>query len=233
MNPADELDLRSEFLERLAHELRGLSGITLGALDEMEAIFLDAQSDASSLLELARRGALRTLRLAEQLQRSAQLERGEVEWSPQTVDVAVLLDDVVQRVQALHRRRNVAIEVQASSEPHTLSVDEEWFRAALLEVITESLRRARTRVEVEFGKGAGSELTIVVRDDGQARLEPLLKRFSKQADSRGLGLSWALVAEVVHAQGGSLHFEGGNCVQMTLGSREKGDCQSLETAAGV
>ena len=54
-----DLYLRTEFLERVAHELRGPSGVTLGAIDEMELLLGEDSEKVKPLLSMARRGIRR------------------------------------------------------------------------------------------------------------------------------------------------------------------------------
>src|SRR5690606_33938923 len=80
--------VRTELLERIAHELRGPAGVTLGALDEIERVLASVEGeDARALLLMARRGIRRILRTAERLTRTAQLEAGPVQLSSAHHDV--------------------------------------------------------------------------------------------------------------------------------------------------
>src|SRR4051812_42731051 len=84
--------LRTELLERIAHELRGPAGVTLGALDELEhALGAQAVEQNQMLFAMARRGARRVLRTAERLARTALLESASQHITPVPSDLGKIV----------------------------------------------------------------------------------------------------------------------------------------------
>src|ERR1700761_2779910 len=67
--------LRTEFLQRLAHDLRGHAGVIHGALQELEASLGEQVASGELFLGMAKRGVKRILRTADKLQQTGQIER--------------------------------------------------------------------------------------------------------------------------------------------------------------
>jgi len=91
--------LRTAFLERLAHELRGPAGVIHGALQELEAALGPSAGEHEVFLGMAKRGLKRILRTADRLQHTGQLERGTLEPSPVGCDLGALLKQAVSDAQ--------------------------------------------------------------------------------------------------------------------------------------
>ncbi|RYE87602.1 MAG: hypothetical protein EOO75_14265, partial [Myxococcales bacterium] len=101
--------LRTQFLERVAHELRGPAGVTLGALAELEAALGDRAAEFTPLLTMARRGVNRIVRSAERLQQTGQLSARRADFSRLEVDVAPLVGRAVTEAEGLEARRKVQV----------------------------------------------------------------------------------------------------------------------------
>ncbi len=195
--------VRTEFLERVGHELRGPSGVTLGALDEMELALGDRASELSSLFALARRGVRRVTHTAERLQRTAWLERGNVAWVFAPVDFGTLLENAVRDAELLEARRGVMVTLTGLAAPSTVCVDAPWMTLAVAELVMNAIAHARRAVSIR------AELTdrgvaVSVTDDGAGFTGPPPPRFHPPRDLRGLGLSLSLACDVVIAHGGAI-----------------------------
>jgi two-component system, OmpR family, sensor histidine kinase TctE len=199
--------LQTGFLERLAHELRGPIGVTSGVLDEIElALGADAEKVRAYLL-MARRGTERVLRTVERLQRTAQLEGGALDWAKTPTDLRGLVAEAVKRTELLEARRCVCVTVSSGEEACRVSVDSEWMRTAVAEVVSNAIRFARARVLIHTEASAG-HVQVVVADDGPGFAGPIAHRFEPPSDARGVGLSLPLVSDVVAAHGGRIELGG-------------------------
>lgn len=199
--------LQTEFLERVAHELRGPAGVTSGALDEIElALGPDAEKVRAYFL-MARRGMQRVLRTAQRLERTAQLERGSVEWAKVPTDLRALSQQAAREAELLEGRRGVRVEVSSSEEACSVAADPGWMLAAIGEVVDNAIRFARSVVSVRT-EACGSEVTITTTDDGPGFAGPAAPRFEPPFGRRGVGLSLALVSDVIAAHGGQLEING-------------------------
>jgi signal transduction histidine kinase len=205
--PVDAPYLRTGFLERLAHELRGPVGVTSGALDEIElAIDADAEEVRNYFL-MARRGMRRVLRLAERLQRTAQLEGGKVEWATTLIDLRALAEQAAKESELLEARRAVRVNVSCSEEACPVAVDSLWVQFAIADLVGNAIRFARSAVSVHSAASA-DEVTVTISDDGAGFKGAPGQRFEPPFERRGVGLTLPLVRDVVAAHGGRLDLDG-------------------------
>jgi len=200
--------LKTSFLEALAHELRGPSGVTLGALDELELALGEAAHAHASLFAMARRGVRRVLRTTDRLSRSAQLELSGVPSSFEEADLSLLVERAAREAELVEARRGVKLEITRPQEPVLLRVDANWLGAALAEVVAAALRAAKRSVLVELQQTSDS-YRVIVCDDGPIASLPRLRRFEPSDDRRDAGLAFPLVKEVIDAHGGELSVKSG------------------------
>jgi len=203
--PAD-VYMRTEFLERLAHELRGPAGVTAGALDEIELALGPEAEKLRDYFLMARRGVRRILRAADRLQRTAVLEAGAPNWAKVSTDLRELVAEAAKESELLEARRGVCVSVSASDEPCLVAAHPEWVRAAISEIVGNAIRYARKTVSVHT-EIAGDEATVTVTDDGPGFTGPPARRFEHTPTKRGLCLSMPLVVDVVVAHGGRLEID--------------------------
>lgn len=200
--------MRTELLERIAHELRGPAGVTLGALDELEHALGAAQSEQHRLLfAMARRGAKRVLRTAERLTRTAQLELGQLaaaEGAP--CDLRSLVSHAVTEAQLIEGRTSVKVSLRAPDEPCLCLVDGGWWGVALGELVSQAIRCARREVDVLVAL-KDARVVVQVCDDRAAIVELPSERFVSAKDRRDASLGWPLVCDVVGERGATLSCE--------------------------
>ncbi len=206
-HPPDEADyLRTEFLERIAHELRGPAGVTLGTLDEMELALGPDADKIKQLMAMARRGARRVLRTAERLSRTAQLVGEHVEWSRAPSDLKTVLQRAVREAELTEARRGISVVLSVPSQPCTVAVDAPWLAVAVIELVVNAIAHARKVVSVTVNLEPGAAV-IAVTDDGVGFAGPVQDRFAPPRDRRGLGLSLSIVKDVAVAHGGTLSVD--------------------------
>jgi signal transduction histidine kinase len=194
-------------LERIAHELRGPAGVTLGALNEIERFLGSEAEPLQPLLGMARRGIRRILRTSDRLDRAAQLEAHPV-WRKTALDLRSLVAEVVRETALLEARSGVHVDCPAIDAPCLIDADASWVRAAVAELVANAVRFARTRVAIET-TSVDREAHLIITDDGPGFVGPVQPRFEPPVTGRGLGLSLPLVEEVVNAYGGRLEFRNG------------------------
>jgi signal transduction histidine kinase len=198
VTPEEEY-LRTGFLERIAHDARGAAGVSLGALDEIEAA-LGGRADLAPLLGIARRGLRRVLRIGESLAEAAELENGRVTVARSRVDLGKLAVEASEQAQALERRRGIVLESRC--EPLFALVDGPRMARAIFELTSNAIRSARGKVTVET-LATDDAITVTVSDDGPGCGQPA-PRFTASLERRGLGLGLALAADVAALHGGQL-----------------------------
>lgn len=200
--------LKTSFLEALAHELRGPSGVTLGALDELEHALGENAAAYASLFAMARRGVRRVLRSADRLSRTAQLELSGPILACEPLDLNGLVERSLREAEQVEGRRGVTVDFKRCAEPPFMRVDPNWLGAALAELIGSALRSARRSVLVELQEHPDS-VRIVVCDDGVATSAPRLRRFEPSEDRRDTGLGFPIIKDVIDAHGGELTMRAG------------------------
>lgn len=195
---------RSEFLERVAHELRGPAGVTLGALEELELALSESEgTQTAPLFAMARRGVKRILRTADRLARTAQLESGRLAMSHTATDLRTLLTQVADEAEEIEGRRAVKIDKALPASPCTVMVDAPWLSVALGELVAQALRCARKSVRIELTREA-AVVRICITDDGPVRSDAPEGQAAARRDG---GFPHTLATEVVRAHGGELTWQ--------------------------
>jgi signal transduction histidine kinase len=199
--------LRTELLERIAHELRGPAGVTLGALDEIErALNSSDVVDPQALLSMARRGARRILRTAERLTRTAQLEAGEMNMATALLDVRDIVVRAAKEAEQIEGRKAIRLELTLSAQPCSAHVDANWLGAALGELFSQAIRCARRSVLIQVTTEE-PYICVSVFDDRSTQVEVPATRFLPLRDRRDCALGWPLAHDVAQAHGGFLTLE--------------------------
>lgn len=201
-------DRLPKLLSRIAHDLRGPGGVALGALDEL-ASHPDAMQ---TLLPLARRGVLRTIRIAERLSMAAQWVSGPPRLDIQTCDIAALARTAAEEINRIQGRKAVAFTITMDTTAKVPG-DPAWLRVALAERVADALRFAKSSVAVR-GYDEGARAVIVVERDGAAAPEGEPDPYQYEY---GHALPFAFSEIVIRAHGGeSAVDEGGLRIVMKL-----------------
>jgi len=216
----DDAYLRTAFLERVAHELRGPAGVIHGALQELEAA-LDQQpaGDHEVFLAMAKRGLRRILRTADRLQNTGQLERGPLALSPTSCDLIALVKQAVQEAQAIEGRKKVSVDIDAPGEAAVCVVDSHWMGLALFELASNAIRHSIERMCVAIKPEPAGGYRITFTDDARASVEFGPARFRPTRDNRGLGLGLSLASDVLAAHRCALHTDYGRTTGQGFGAR--------------
>ena len=207
--PADDATyLRTQFLERVAHELRGPLGVIDGAVQELECALGEQAAAHQSLIDMVRRGIRRLARTADRLQQTGQCERERLELELQRCDLAGLVRLSVNEAAATEGRKMIRVQLDVPADPRFCELDERWMRVALYEIASNAIRHAREQVTVSLEHDEhGFDVSFIDDNRSPAEFEPL--RFRPPREARGLGLALAIVRDVVTAHGGQLRIERG------------------------
>lgn len=202
----DATYLRTQFLERVAHELRGPLGVIDGAVQELECALGEQAAAHKPLMDMVRRGIRRIARTADRLQQTGQCERSRLELEWQRCDLAALVRAAVGEAATTEGRKMIRVQLDVPSEPRFCELDERWMKVALYEIASNAIRHAREQVTVNLAHDdQGFEVSFV--DDNRSSPEFGPVRFRPPSESRGLGLALAIVRDVLTAHGGQLRIE--------------------------
>jgi two-component system sensor histidine kinase TctE len=213
------LQMRTQFLRRVAHDIASPTGVTMTVLEE-----LASESSRPDLVAMARRGLRRLLRLSEQLAVAADLEAGSL--SPDTTleDVRTLVKDALDQAVGIDGRRDIVASCDVPNERLSVEVDRRLVASILREVIGNALRLASSRVAVDLSLADdGAKIAVRVQDDGPGfsneALANLGQRFTPGSTTRGLGLSLSIAKDILASHGGELHVEASTLPPGRRGSR--------------
>lgn len=201
--------LRTHLLGMIAHEVRSPAGVALTALTELESS-LAGDPEHQRMLRIASRSVRRVLCVADRLSLAAELERGPLALQLAPVALRELVMRMGDEASEVFGRKGVVFEL-APDEPDELpgrvEADERWLGPAILELIGNALRHARTRVRARLTVGE-SHATIVIEDDGRGFPEGFdvadRERFAPAGAVGGTGLSLCMVGDVAAAHGGRI-----------------------------
>lgn len=208
--PEEDAYLRTAFLARIAHELRGPSTVLQGSIAELEqAMGGDDVERQRMLLAMARRGVARVLRTAERLEQTAQLEDGTAQFNRESSDLVEVVKLAVTSAEALEARRTITVKVDLPEVPVMWKLDAKWMGFAVSELASNAIRHARKHVEVRVIVSEEA-LRIDFDDDNDASDAFAPIRFLPPRERRGLGLGLAITRDVVAAHRGRLDIEIGN-----------------------
>lgn len=196
------------FTYSVSHDLRA----PLRAIDGFSKILVEDHGpsldpDAQRVLGVVRKNVVRMGQLIDDLLAFSRLGRASL--STRAVDVAELLDAVVESVSALEPGRVVSVE---RGELPPVSGDPNLLRQVFENLVSNAFKytRPRERAKVHVaGERTGDEVTYRVTDNGVGfdaryadKLFRVFSRLHKPTDFEGTGVGLALVDRIVQRHGG-------------------------------
>ena len=211
--------VKTTFLGRVAHDIRGPSGVTLGAIDELEAALgAELAKEHEKLFSMMRRSSRKVLRIAEKLGRAGEMVAG-LSLDPCKVILSTSVQTAIKDAEAAEGRRGIRVELVPVDPRAAVTIDAAWLESMLCEVVSNALRSAKTMVRVEVNT-EGQDVCITVEDDGRGQAKPIKPLFSPADERRGLGLSLSMTDRLLSMFGGRLETadrsEGGMRVVLRL-----------------
>lgn len=195
--------VRTRFLERVAHDLRGPSGVALGALDEISAALSSGDVDrVALLLRIAQRAQAKVLRIADKLTRTAMMSQGvPLDLGP--VEIGPMIERTTKAAESVEGRRNVRTSVELAPDLGVVRADAGWLEMLLTELTADAITHARSDVRVS-AKRSGKELVVQIHGDGRSAPPSPRPLLAPSDERRGLGVSMSLASMVMAALGGSI-----------------------------
>jgi PAS domain S-box-containing protein len=212
------IQLRDEFLLIAGHELR----TPLTALDlQLQSLLATAAKSGSLPQPLRLEERLRKTiaqsrrlgRLVHELLDVSRITSGRVVLEPETVDLARVVEEIVERHASELARSGSPISFECAGD-----TTGRWDRSRVDQVVSNILNNA-----IKYGDGKaidvrlarrGDRVVLSVRDQGigipAERQAKLFQRFERAVSERnygGLGLGLWIVREIVQAHGGTVGFE--------------------------
>ncbi|MEO7110106.1 MAG: ATP-binding protein [Polyangiaceae bacterium] len=176
--------------------------MTWSALDEL-AVELASKPECGNekmleVIEMARLGVKRLLRLADRLDLIAEFEDGALELQRYHVDLRDVIGEAADQATYLAGRKAIISSRNMGNKAAIAHVDTRWLGAAILEVCGNAFRFARSEIRIVLTHA--DPVVILIEDDGPGfALDDGDRRRS------GLGVSLSMARHVIEAHGGKLH----------------------------
>ena len=212
----DALANRDDFLNMVSHDLRDLlNGIVMSS--QLLAEKLEKHSDRERLLlettRIERYGA-RMNRLIGDLVDVACIDAGKLAMQAVQGDVAALVVEAVDALQAAASAKGVSLAVQTLQEPCLAEFDHDRMLQVVANLVANSIKFTPKGGSIRVHFEREEELfEFFVTDTGEgipvAMLEAVFERFWQvgKNDRRGLGLGLYITRCIIEAHGGSIRAE--------------------------
>jgi PAS domain S-box-containing protein len=208
-----EIDLaKTAFFSNVSHEFRTPLTLMLGPIDEAAAHPATPEA-VRSHLDLARRNALRLLKLVNTLLDFARIEAGRVQVSYEPTDLAALTRDLASAFRSAMERAGLVLLVECDELEEPAYVDRDMWEKIVLNLLSNALKfTLEGKVTVRLRRQADSAV-LEVADTGigvpTQELPRLFERFHRVEGTagrtqEGSGIGLALVQELVRLHGGTI-----------------------------
>lgn len=211
-----ELDrAKTQFFSNISHEFRTPLTLMLGPLE-------DALGDGGlagaqrKRVEVARRNALRLLKLVNSLLDFARVEAGRAQASFEPLDLALATREFAGHFQSACDRAGLRLMVDCSSLPEAVFVDRNAWETIVLNLLSNAFKFTRDGEIVVRLRAADGSVTLTVSDTGSGipahELPRLFERFHRVEGTQGrsyegTGIGLALVRELVGLHGGTIRVD--------------------------
>jgi signal transduction histidine kinase len=206
--------LKSEFLSNVSHELRtplnGIIGFSELLRDQRQGPLNERQQRYTrNILNSSQH----LLHLINNLLDFAKIEAGKMEVRPEPSDLAMLVKESVDNLEAKALERRITVEVDVPAEISQGVIDQQLLRQVLYNYLSNALKFTREggHVAVRIRALAGAGLRLEVEDNGIGIAEQDLGRLFQEFEQLdgsatrnygGTGLGLALVKRIAERQGG-------------------------------
>lgn len=240
------LESRHRFYASMSHELRTPVNAIVGYSELLlDGIYGDLAATQAKILRRSLRAASHLQELVNDLLDLARIEEGRLELQIEMVDVAELVEELLDSVRPLADEHSVKLSYETEPGTPTLYSDPRRIRKILLHLLTNAIKYGgRGPVTIRSGRAHASEgastddVYIEVVDRGVGlepdELERVFSEFVRHSsDSDGTGLGLSIARGLSQALGGTLVAESmpgeGSTFRLTLPRGEgAGDHESQQ-----
>lgn len=216
-----ELDrAKTAFFSNVSHEFRTPLTLILGPLEDAMREETDCLPAHREGLEMARRNALRLLRLVNTLLDFSRVEASRIAAKLEPVDLAALTADLASNFRAAIEKTGLRLVVDTPPLPRPVAVDRDMYEKIVLNLLSNAFKfthEGEIRVQLAPAEDAAAAV-LTVSDTGAGivaeELDKVFVRFHRIEGQRarsheGSGIGLALVKQLVELQGGTIEVTSG------------------------
>ncbi|RMD60134.1 hypothetical protein D6833_10320, partial [Candidatus Parcubacteria bacterium] len=207
-------EMKANFVAIASHELRTPLGLILGFATHLREIL---PAEQRHFVEPIIRGALRLKELTEGLSYLENFDRKEAILETTTVNLYVVVRQVVEELRPLADEHRVTVEVVPGETTPLVEGDQAKLTSALRQVVKNAIQfnKPQGKVRVHFAVIPGY-VKVMVEDTGigipQEDLERIFDRFYQvehhlTRQHGGMGLGLAIARTLIEAHGGQIWAE--------------------------
>ena len=213
-----ELDrAKTLFFSNVSHEFRTPLTLMLGPLEELAtkgASRLGAEEQQQ--VDVARRNALRLLKLVNTLLDFSRIEAGRVQAVYEPADIGALTVEIASVFRSAVEKAGLRFNVECETLTKPVYVDREMWEKIVLNLLSNAFKFTFEGEITVTLKAADGSVELAVRDTGVGIAEEerarVFERFHRVENARartyeGTGIGLALVQELVKLHGGKLRLE--------------------------
>lgn len=203
---------KTVFFSNISHELRTPLTLLLAPLDDLMARTSLGEAERQ-LVEIARRGGTRLLKLVNSLLEFSRIEAGRIEAAYEATDLASLTTDLASVFRSAFERAGVILTLECPLLPEDVFVDRDMWEKIVLNLVSNAFKFTFQGEVLISQHVVGDHIELQVSDTGcgiaAEDLPRLFERFfrgrpSKARTHEGSGIGLSLVQELVKLHGGAI-----------------------------
>jgi len=203
---------RRRLIADSAHELRTPISLIQARIEMMEEGVYPLNIDGLTALSVESK---RLAALVDELRILSELESPESALEREVFSLETLIQEVIEAAEPSIRQLDISVETKFLGGQSEISADREKIRGLLVNLLSNALRYAESRVLFSL-RVARNSLELHVEDDGQGialeNRERVFERYfrvdkSRSRNSGGVGLGLSICREIVRAHEGSIDAE--------------------------
>ena len=207
--------LRDEFMATVSHELKTPLNSILGWARMLKSGDLDETQVKRALGTIIKNSETQN-RLIEDLLDVARIISGKLVLETESIDLAELLDDVVEIVRPSAQAKSITVVNNCGAAFVTIRGDRDRLRQVFSNLLTNAVKFTPEGGNVDVGLDCeGDQVRVRVKDDGigisREFLPVVFERFRQDTSiaprNGGIGLGLAIVRQLVEMHGGTVGVE--------------------------
>jgi len=208
--------MKQEFISIVSHELRTPLTAMQGSLGLLITGIYDQRPDnAKRMIQIAHQNSERLVRLVNDILDLERLESGRVELNKEACEVAPLLQQAVEGVQAI--ADSTAVEIVVESLPAQVWAAPDAILQTLINLLSNAIKFSPPHTTIHMAAHPQGEMVLFqIRDQGRGiphdKLTTIFEKFQQvdHSDSRqkgGTGLGLTICRNIVQQHGGHIWAE--------------------------